>query len=271
MPDIRRRKRVILLTRFIGLLVIAGLTVGVFVAFQLGGSRADVGPNVEELFNDAGLSLSRGDNVAALLRESRVKCEKAIQADPKSPRAQKLLLRLAHLQREVGNARMAFRYLDRIINSYPESNVTAEARYMMGRIWESDVGDLDRALVSYRAVVSAYLPMLEGNGGSLLLPEHVRRTPSPSLRETVFNALVAAASVGARLGEYDAAVDTLRRAIERFPDHNRIEMLQMRRADILADHLGRRLEAIGIWARLLSENPESVWAPVAERRRQDEW
>ena len=261
----------IFLTRFTGLLVIAGLTVGVFIAFQFGGRRPDVGPNVEELFNEAELSRSQGDRAAAALKDLRVKYEKVIQAAPYSPRAQQSLLRLADLERKVGNTRMAFEYLYRSISRYPESNLTAQARYMGGRIWEKDAGDLDRALVSYRTVASAYLPMLEGNGGSPSLPEHVRRTPSPLLRETVFKALVAAASVEARLGEYEAAAATLQRAIERFPDHKEVEMLRMRRADILADHLGGRLEAIAIWAHLLSETPESSWAPVAERRRKDEW
>lgn len=261
----------IFLTRVIGLLVIAGLTVGIFVAFQFGGKGADVGPKVEELFSEAEFSRSRSDNAATSLKELRVKYEKVIQAAPDTHWAQRSLLRLAALEQKVGNARMAFEYLYRNINGYPESNLTAKARFMAGRIWETDVGDLERALVSYRAVVNAYLPRLAGNGGQSNIPERARLTPTPDLRDIVFNALVAAASAEIRLGEFDAAANTLQRAVARFPNHGKIEMLQMRLADILADHLDRRLEARAIWANLLRENEESIWTRVAEGRLKDAW
>ena len=267
MSRIKRRRRLLLLTRFIGLLVIAGLTIGLFFAFRIGRSSSS-GRNVKELFEEAELWRSQGAAAADTIEDLRVKYEKVIQAAPESPWAQRSLLRLAVLERGVGNTRAAFDYLYRIINGYPESNLAAQARYMAGRIWQKDVGDLERALTSFTTVASTYLPML-APGRMTDVPEYARRTVGPGLRKVVLNALVARANVEVALGRYQDAAHTFELAIEHFGDEPVCPTLKMRLADLYADHLGNRLKRRGLCAEVLSKDPHSIWEPIVRRRLRD--
>ena len=267
----KRRKNLLLLTRFVGLLLIAGLTVGVFFALRIGRPH-ESRRNVKELFEEAEGRRGQGDAAVARLDALRVKYEKVVRAAPKSPWAQRSLLRLAVLERTIGNTRAAFGFLYRNINAYPESNLTAQARYMVGRIWHKDVGDLDRALTSYRTVVSMYLPVLRGET-TADLPEYARPTVGPGLRSTVLKALAACATVQVEQGDYQAAAETLNLAVTTFADDPNpgetralCQMLKMRLADIEADHLDHGIRARSLWSEVLREDQRSPWAPVAEKR-----
>ncbi|MFH0963579.1 MAG: tetratricopeptide repeat protein [Planctomycetota bacterium] len=265
MPEIRRRRKLVVITRFVGLLLVAGLTVGIFFALEIGGGRRLPRRDARELFDEAEAWRAHGAAATETLDALRVKYEKVIQAAPESSSAQKALLRLAEVERSVGDSARALAHLQRLVNGYPESSLAAQARYMTGRIWQKDVGDGERALASYQVVVNTYLPAFNGPGREV--PEAVKRlTVSPMLRTVVLNALIGSATIEAEKGDFGAAVETIAKAREKFPDDPAAEELMMWEADLRADRCGDLPGARKLWSDLLLNRQGSPWSAVAERR-----
>ena len=269
MPGIQRRRQLLILTRFAGLVLVAGLTVGIFFAFQFRRGDQVAGRDIQGLFDEAETWRVHGEGAVQTLGVLKVKYEKVIQAAPESSWAQKALLRLAEMERGGGDLRRARDYLYRLINGYPESNLTAQARYMMGRIWQKDVGDADRALASYRIVVNSYLAALNGGGEKEAATTH-RLTGNRILQGVVLNAIVAIAEIEADRGQYETAVEMIGLARERFANAPITESLMMWEADLRADRLGDTLGARNLWSDMLLNRGWSAWGEVAERRMEGE-
>lgn len=158
-------------------------------------------------------ALGRGRYREAIERYTEV----TIQA-PGSPEAAQALYDLALIhylkRRDLDAARSTFR---KVLTSYPESAVARDARRLLGRMYEQDLGEPEKAIREYE----------------LLLEDAIDPAEKKSL-------LLQIANCRYNSNEIDLAAEGYRRVIERFPRDEESDGAYLRLAHI--DRLNGRAE-----------------------------
>jgi len=194
-------------------------------------SAAACTSRAEQSLEAGRLAVGRGQ-----YREAIASYTEVVVDAPASPLAAEALYEIGLIHylklRDLGAARAAFRIL---LSRHPESEVTIEARRMLARMYEEDLGDPDKAVRQYTEILAE----LEDPGEEKEI-------------------LLAIAHCHYRLDQLREAADVYSRVIEEYPYDEQSDIAFLRLAQIQALS-GRTDEVISILGRLLEETrqPES--------------
>ena len=75
---------------------------------------------------------------------------------PKHEHAAKALAMVGRLTQQQGDNAGAIRQYERLLTSYPDSQYGDEAQFMIGFIYEENLGELERAKEAYQKVIDRY-------------------------------------------------------------------------------------------------------------------
>ena len=107
--------------------------------------------------------------------------EQFAQRFPEHAYAAKALAMIGRLTQQQGDNAGAIRQYERLLASYPDSQYGDEAQFMVGFIYEENLGDLDKARDAYQKVIDRYPDSELATSARQLLP-HVGKAAEEWVR-----------------------------------------------------------------------------------------
>jgi outer membrane protein assembly factor BamD (BamD/ComL family) len=123
---------------------------------------------------EAARDSTRGEEAIALLQAF-------VKGHPQSPGAPEALRQLGMLRQQQGEVEAAVAEYERILASYPASDIADQAQFMIAFIKEDFLGDFDGARAAYQALIDNY-PDSELVAQAQTLRDNVGRDPDDYIR-----------------------------------------------------------------------------------------